>query len=386
MSYDAIDRAISVLGIDPLVKSHKCFFEEGDVRIDINPVRGTFMGLPASWIVLSVIHCCICLLVAHENTFYIKGDDLIAYWTESQWNSYLALMVRAGFKINLKKSFVSDCRGLFCEKAYKLSFRESSGSLSTYDLVDMNLLSLRFISKRGDDSLLPWASKVLRFGKVSHLMTNNGRKTISRILRNQIPISYLSLSLGDSLPLQLGGLGLLNPKLLNTKIKNRPLRVYQSILNGINRPISDSEIRWTSDALEAAREDLQLESYRLISFKVEGRHIVSKKHFASMFGQRTEHMLMEGHSSSPRKNLTKLFRSLKKLHRSTGEFSSDSNVSLADCYRLPSTLGVDMTEMPVKDISYPPYKVKAFGYGRISQKPRMAAGEIEDFLKLTFVM
>nr|UIW13880.1 MAG: RNA-dependent RNA polymerase [Rhizoctonia solani narnavirus 13] len=90
----------------------------------LNIKCGTNMGLPCSWVVLSTIHIAICDYVSRlrrtANCQYrVRGDDLVALWTQYQFDTYVSLMKQAGFEINLDKSFVSKDYALFCERLYK---------------------------------------------------------------------------------------------------------------------------------------------------------------------------------------------------------------------------------------------------------------------------
>lgn len=77
------------------------------------------MGLPASWPVLSLAHYAICRVVDPTHSFRIKGDDLIALWTDFQISHYHKLCEQVGFLVNTKKSVVSDTMGVFCEVTYR---------------------------------------------------------------------------------------------------------------------------------------------------------------------------------------------------------------------------------------------------------------------------
>jgi len=82
--------------------------------------RGTLMGIPLSWPILSAIHYVICRYVDKRELFLLKGDDLIAFWTTGQYRLYCQLIGAVGFRLNERKTFISPNRGIFCETAYVL--------------------------------------------------------------------------------------------------------------------------------------------------------------------------------------------------------------------------------------------------------------------------
>jgi len=106
------------LGIVPdLIFGQEVENENGETY---KTLRGAFMGLPASWTILSMSHLIIAERVDPLGLFWIKGDDLIAYWTQNQWASYRSLMEVTGMVVNTTKSFVAESRGTFCEALYEL--------------------------------------------------------------------------------------------------------------------------------------------------------------------------------------------------------------------------------------------------------------------------
>jgi len=78
------------------------------------------MGIPLSWTFLSLVHLLCCLAIgAPEGTFFLKGDDLIAYWPNWLVRRYEKFLERlSGMPLNLHKTFHCLARGVFCEKAY----------------------------------------------------------------------------------------------------------------------------------------------------------------------------------------------------------------------------------------------------------------------------
>jgi len=75
--------------------------------------RGTLMGIPCSWPVLSIIHLTVAYHIDKRKNHLIKGDDLIAYWTTAQIKLYKKLMKSLGF---LPHDSIKGKRGTFCER------------------------------------------------------------------------------------------------------------------------------------------------------------------------------------------------------------------------------------------------------------------------------
>jgi hypothetical protein len=84
--------------------------------------RGTLMGIPCSWPILSLAHAWACYAMGIPlKSFRLKGDDLIGLWTSEQISTYQGgIQLMTGMPINLDKSFVAKDRGLFCERSYRL--------------------------------------------------------------------------------------------------------------------------------------------------------------------------------------------------------------------------------------------------------------------------
>jgi hypothetical protein len=94
--------------------------------------RGTFMGTPLSWLMLSASHL-IGVFMALKGykiprgwskgmilrLFQTCGDDIIAVWPKAFRIRYQTQMRRLGFQFN-DKSYVSARNGLFCEMAFKV--------------------------------------------------------------------------------------------------------------------------------------------------------------------------------------------------------------------------------------------------------------------------
>jgi len=77
---------------------------------------GIHMGLGPTWIVLSLLNSYAAWKAgAHQSTYRVCGDDLIAYWTRSTREKYAANLRELGLVMNEAKSFVGE-RGVFCER------------------------------------------------------------------------------------------------------------------------------------------------------------------------------------------------------------------------------------------------------------------------------
>nr|UIW13884.1 MAG: RNA-dependent RNA polymerase [Rhizoctonia solani narnavirus 15] len=244
LSHNAIEQICSVLGIDPgLVTSH-VYDVDGNL---VTPVRGTFMGLPPSWVVLSLTHLSICLLVDPSGlTFFLKGDDLVAYWTPLQWETYVALMEHAGFKVNLRKTFVSKTLATFCEKFYskgRLSrLRKTEfGRVRFFDLVEENVISLRFITKRPDPrSVVP-----LHLAKAKRLreVKLQCRKVFYTFVRSVILRTCpKDIRFAAELPPWFGGLGLPKENSYMRSLTAWEKRIVSALHDGHIAPMQVSDL------------------------------------------------------------------------------------------------------------------------------------------------
>ncbi|QJT93777.1 RNA-dependent RNA polymerase [Erysiphe necator associated narnavirus 45] len=116
ISHEALSEACRLLRIDPDI------IYRGHSVHGLKTRTGCFMGLPASWTLLSMIHYCVAHTVDPKDNFRIKGDDLIALWPPQKIARYKRLAEEVGLIVN-DKSAVSKFIGTFCEKDY---FRRGS--------------------------------------------------------------------------------------------------------------------------------------------------------------------------------------------------------------------------------------------------------------------
>jgi hypothetical protein len=200
ISRKLVDGVYAHLGIPPEFSNSWIKSKHRDVR----PVtRGTFMGQPSSWLVLSLVHLAIARSVDHNGDFRIKGDDLIAYWTDAQHDQYILKMQSVGFMFNKSKCFKHKKRGIFCERYFYLKkdalYREPG------------TMSLRVLSKFLDnpytmDSKISFAATLAWLGDS---LLQLPRKPASAVLRAMAPSLYKDFK-GIPLyaPIPLGGLGL----------------------------------------------------------------------------------------------------------------------------------------------------------------------------------
>jgi hypothetical protein len=208
LSYNTIERVCQIADIPASdVKSHPYLYKrKGEPPRRFTPKRGTFMGLPPSWVVLSLSHEGVCRLVDPTGrSYFLKGDDLIAYWTIAQWNRYTELMTLAGFKVNLKKTFRSKTKGWFCEKGYALVPVQGPTMRSrTYILELLPLHSQRYLF-RSEGDIPGWITKNSRFARESGKYLPVARKAIRRRLLAKTPLPFRSW---PKLPIELGGCSL----------------------------------------------------------------------------------------------------------------------------------------------------------------------------------
>lgn len=160
--------------------------------------RGAPMGLPLSWLCLELVHVAIALHVDSDGQFRIRGDDLIAVWTTTQWSLYCRLTTAIGLVVNLKKSFKSTTRGIFCEAAYEYH--------SGMGLVRKPYTSLRFLQRGADTD---WFSIGATCRKFLQLGVPKARLKRLVLPHLSYPLKvYKDLKLDPYLPIEFGGFGL----------------------------------------------------------------------------------------------------------------------------------------------------------------------------------
>jgi len=345
LSHECIRCIASVLGLDPsLVLSHKCNFsvEKYNINIDIDPVRGTFMGLPPSWIVLSLAHVAVGYIVDPTGrTFFLKGDDIVALWTPRQWELYNSLMVRVGFKVNPKKSFISSDFALFCEKAYRADLvRVVPGKGRKVSLRPLSVVSLRFLTKNTvDDTGVPsWVSSLNRYSEVCHLVTKKARGVFRRILLRRVPHWYFYLARDKKLPICFGGLGLRPCK--EELLPKHSMGMYSSILNGSQLPLSVVNFRNTSEVLNKVKESLSMiEKLRLAHYKT-ARAVLDPSVIESIRSSVFQRHMVAGLSVTPeKKTMSSIKREVSRLWLNTKPRSNE-RVTYRDAYLLTRRLGV----------------------------------------------
>jgi len=212
LNRDAIDLFCSQIGIDPC-----CVY---GLKVDGKPVyRGTFMGLPCSWAILSIIHDAVCAVVDPKHAYRIKGDDLVAYWTTVQWSYYLRLMSELGFVVNTTKSFGSRKYATFCEADYVLhGFRAVLHRMDTF--------SLRTFVKKEVPNFNFWG----RFRHNKRVLCSI--RSLSRTLCRSVIIKYTTRKIDPCLDVSLGGLSLV-PSDLDKLLSPGNSILVQRIHNGV---------------------------------------------------------------------------------------------------------------------------------------------------------
>jgi hypothetical protein len=96
-----------------------------------------------SWTALSIIHNAICEICDPYRCYRLKGDDLIALWTQQQITLYKGIAARCGLITN-EKTWQCKSIGTFCEGDYVLSWG-SRGTVAT--LTRLPTISLRSFVK-----------------------------------------------------------------------------------------------------------------------------------------------------------------------------------------------------------------------------------------------
>lgn len=85
--------------------------------------RGILMGGALSWFVLCLLNSFCASVSEVKNSFRVCGDDLIANFSKSEFEAYVARCDSVGFRVNRSKSFMSKDSGVFAERAFRLLSR-----------------------------------------------------------------------------------------------------------------------------------------------------------------------------------------------------------------------------------------------------------------------
>jgi hypothetical protein len=215
--------------------------------------RGTAMGLPSSWPVLSLAHYAVCAVVDPGHAFKIKGDDLIALWPQVYIDRYYRLCAWVGFVPNKKKTVVSDRYGMFCEVTY---FRTEN------KLSRMKDFSIRSFVKGEPLDHISWL-KIHRRGvpltRLSSMFT--------RFFRHWIYLSKL-MKVPRYLPQACGGLGF-PPRRMHQKMSWAEARAVGRCHNGIPNRVNDDRAGSTTKMF--------LKVLDSVIFSVEGRDVLTEK-------------------------------------------------------------------------------------------------------------
>jgi len=211
--------------------------------VDNRPmVRGTLMGIPCSWVMLSLVHAwAIWSSRIPLTTCHLMGDDCIAMWTPDQISEYNRNLPRlTGMELNTSKSFISKTGGTFCERFYLRRWGTS--------LVNVPTLSLRSLldksKRRTYEEGIPHQIRIRRY-----LWDNVGSWRYKVLLAIQSAWAPEKLRRPRvHLPLSLGGLEVL-PKRPTSQVPPDLGWLYSSIHDGA---ISGAELRQLSIPLTSA--------------------------------------------------------------------------------------------------------------------------------------
>jgi hypothetical protein len=105
--------------------------------IDGHPIRrGTLMGIPLSWVVLSLVHAWACAEMGiPEGSFHLKGDDLVGLWTQEEIDTYSTqLVVMTGMDLNPSKCICDAGFAVFCERMFVRTSRNTCALMGTVPL------------------------------------------------------------------------------------------------------------------------------------------------------------------------------------------------------------------------------------------------------------
>nr|UIW13887.1 MAG: RNA-dependent RNA polymerase [Rhizoctonia solani narnavirus 16] len=269
LTHEVLDLVCDVTGCPPDLV-HR------NIQINGAPMtKGTPMGMPPGWALLSVVHNAICEVVDRARRYRIKGDDIIALWSREQISRYTELCLSVGLVVN-DKSTTSMTHGTFCEGDYELVRGGPSGNSAR--LVRLPTFSLRSAASLSLPTQTEWLTLQGRNVPLARY-----RRYIVSVWRHVIDYAW-ARGVSPWMPTQLGGLGMpcvypdarlraVDRKILRSacnlgKITNLP-KEYKSgsVALGTARLIDD--VRWALPANipEALRDrcDAALEAFNELS-------------------------------------------------------------------------------------------------------------------------
>jgi len=183
------------------------------------------MGMPLSWLCLELVHYAIAASVDPDLCFRIRGDDLIALWTTTQWSRYCRLVNSIGLLLNLKKSFRSLTGGVFCEAHYK--YVKGTG------LVRRPVVSLRFLQRGADTDWLSFGTTLRSFARIGVSLPRLKRLVMPHLA---YPLKVCrSIRMDPNLPIEFGGFGL--PFGYNKPVRPIDASHIHNVVNGVGTAI-----------------------------------------------------------------------------------------------------------------------------------------------------
>jgi hypothetical protein len=235
LSHEFLDLLSEELGIDPN-DLHRGFSVNGKTV-----TSGAFQGMPASWVVgLQLGHYFIASYVDRTHSFKIKGDDIIALWTQAQITLYTEIALRVGLVVN-HKSVVSRLYGTYCEGDYVLNPR-------TRVLRRLPTISLRsFVTGKppGSDAIKTFIQRGYPSNRLVALQ-NSSMSNIVRLCHEKEVDPYM--------PEALGGIGLLPPDIY-ALVPKHYRRVVQGAHNG-TLPVIYDDVPGRLDAASSLKKAL----------------------------------------------------------------------------------------------------------------------------------
>jgi hypothetical protein len=204
-----------------IVKGIRMTYPDGKVILSS---RGVLMGIGGTWPLMSIAHILFITIAAKTIGFdrdralasaAIGGDDLIAYWPRSMYDSYKKTIEDFGGKFSAGKTFVSPHYGNFAEVSFvrkpakvPLTFFEALATRNEKDVqyrAQLHFYSEIPVKSLADQDLdnLSWS--------VEMASTPESLIRVRRVLRALRPSIYgevRKLGISATLPRCLGGLGL----------------------------------------------------------------------------------------------------------------------------------------------------------------------------------
>jgi hypothetical protein len=301
---------IDILGLPP-----ECLLPEDPFLW----TRGTPMGCPLGWSILSLINYYCGINADPTGQFVIKGDDLLAYWNKRNRSKYRELARLFGLVVKNERqgSFVGRDRGFYCERPFAIN---QDGEIRQLD----GYVSLRLLVE--DQPASGAKASITDAGLVKaqslHKLVESVPRQVVFDLQKIVCGHILTLAsifkIDPYVPIIFGGLGLV-PKDENDK----PVDKYQRIAHWVHNHPSDDTLALVSKAYP--KDSIEYNAaHRVQAYLNKVPYVVERKdkllpcydteHIECRFAFHTVYFMLTGRKSC-RPRLLSLFHAMKKRAR-----------------------------------------------------------------------